>query len=262
MPRSGTVAAAVSALLFAAALLLATDPLHAAPLAATTSIASTRTTKSPALECTITGTAGDDKLKGTDGSDIICGLGGSDTIEGLGGSDTIDGGGGDDTINGGRGNDTISGGLGSDTCDQGGGTGSISDCEWPNPLLICPVAHGIVYDDFGDPRGGHTHQADDITAKRGEPVLATFPGVTTNARAPGAGMYVTLTRADGSFTYGMHLSKFAKEGRYKTGDVIGYVGSTGNAGNTNHLHFEWHPGGGQAVDPFPYLSEVCPNTSG
>lgn len=48
--------------------------------------------------CTITGTAGDDKLVGTSGHDVICGLGGNDTISGMGGNDTIDGGPGRDTI--------------------------------------------------------------------------------------------------------------------------------------------------------------------
>lgn len=71
--------------------------------------------------CTVTGTAGDDRLVGTSGPDVICGLGGDDFIVGRGGDDRILGGAGGDTIAGGDGADIVVGGAGHDVLVGGNG---------------------------------------------------------------------------------------------------------------------------------------------
>lgn len=133
------------------------------------------------------------------------------------------------------------------------------------PFMVFPIA-GRNYsysDSFGAPRpGGRTHQGVDIFAPMGTPVVATFPGTVENATNTLGGLSVRVRGAKG-YTYNAHLSRFAGFGAVRAGQVIGFVGNTGNAiGTPPHLHFEWHPGFGAAVNPYPYLRAVDPKVKG
>jgi TP901 family phage tail tape measure protein len=130
------------------------------------------------------------------------------------------------------------------------------------PFRTFPIAGTRNYsysDTFGAPRpGGRTHQGIDIIAPMGTPVVATFPGFIERVPNELGGLAVHV-RGSRGYTYNAHFSKYGKSGRVGTGDVIGYVGQTGNAKySVPHLHFEWHPNNGPAVDPYQYLRAVDP----
>lgn len=129
--------------------------------------------------------------------------------------------------------------------------------------LTIPVLFGVelknLTRNFGDPRAGHSHEGLDIMAPEGTPVVSPTNAVVVKVGFySGAGNFVT-TAAPGSesFSY-MHLSKIAdiKEGDVlKPGDLIGYVGHTGNAiATAPHLHFEVRDTNGVPSDPFPRLN--------
>ena len=130
------------------------------------------------------------------------------------------------------------------------------------PFFWCPVDAPRSYiDDFGFPRVGHTHQGNDIFAPSGTPIRAPFNGIAREGSGGLGGLYVYVDAdANADYVYNAHLSRFAGvSGQHVTkGQVIGYVGQTGNAASTPpHNHFEYHPGGGSAVSPYLYLNEVC-----
>lgn len=137
--------------------------------------------------------------------------------------------------------------------------------------LLVPV-EGIdpqkIYDSFDDARDGQrVHNAIDILAKRGTPVLAADDGVILRVgKNHLGGNVVWQADATRSFAYYYaHLDQWArglKEGQsVSRGDVIGYVGTTGNAPkNVPHLHFqllritdERHYTSGPPIDPLPYF---------
>lgn len=120
-------------------------------------------------------------------------------------------------------------------------------------------------DDFADPRTGHPHEALDILAVRGTPVVAVDDGVVQKLfNSVRGGLTVYHFDPEGAYCYYYaHLDRYAdglREGqRLRKGDVIGYVGTTGNAPpDTPHLHFaifklgpekQWWKGA--ALNPFP-----------
>jgi murein DD-endopeptidase MepM/ murein hydrolase activator NlpD len=146
---------------------------------------------------------------------------------------------------------------------------------------VCPVAPPrAVYDGFGAPRYGggyHPHAGNDIIAPQGTEILATFDGYATTS-VNGLGGYTVSVRGELGYTYNAHLMQPGVTGPVTAGQVIGYVGATGNA-STPHNHFEWHPFqtpdpanwptspygysvistgyGSPAVNPWPILAIVC-----
>jgi murein DD-endopeptidase MepM/ murein hydrolase activator NlpD len=133
--------------------------------------------------------------------------------------------------------------------------------QTPNPdgsLQVCPVAGlNSFVDSFGWPRDGHTHQGIDLISPFGTPVVAAHPGSVTHSSSSSGGISAYVY-GSGGYSFYAHLSGYSSaSGSVGAGTVIGYVGSTGNAGSTNHLHFEWHPGGGAAVNPYLMLLAVC-----
>lgn len=127
--------------------------------------------------------------------------------------------------------------------------------------LLCPIA-GLTHfsDTWGAARsGGRRHQGVDMFAERGTPVVAVVGGSLrlSSSRLGGNGFW--LTGDDGNTYFGSHLDSLVGiSGRVESGTVIGTVGNTGNARYTSpHLHFEVHPGGGSAVNPYPTAASAC-----
>jgi peptidoglycan LD-endopeptidase LytH len=146
---------------------------------------------------------------------------------------------------------------------------SMRDADGPRAMII-PVAGvgpGAIRDMFDESRGNRRHEAIDILAPKGTPVIATDDGMVKKlfTSKPG-GLTVYQFDPDQRFCYYYaHLDRYAPglhEGQLlRRGEVLGYVGTTGNAGNTPHLHFalirldkerRWWKG--TYVNPYPSLT--------
>lgn len=129
------------------------------------------------------------------------------------------------------------------------------------PFPVAGLAHYT--DDWGAIRTSptlHYHEGTDIFAPRGTPVIASADGEVSRLVEDSliGGNALRLTTKAATYFYYAHLDGFApgleKGDRVKRGDVLGFVGSTGNAKSTaDHLHYGIYRAGGEAINPVPYL---------
>jgi murein DD-endopeptidase MepM/ murein hydrolase activator NlpD len=128
----------------------------------------------------------------------------------------------------------------------------------PLPLgFLCPLSGPFKWGDgWGAGRG---HQGTDMLAARGVEQVATVPGTFDTRFWGGGGLTLFLRGDDGNTYVYMHLMRVVGDQprHVEAGEVIGLTGASGNA-SAYHLHFEFHPGGGGAVDAYPLLVKHCP----
>jgi hypothetical protein len=143
--------------------------------------------------------------------------------------------------------------------------------------IVFPVVGKVSYEnDFGDPRGQGRHEGNDILAAWRAPVVAVEPGtvrIYTGSSRAGCMLYL-YGKSGATYLY-IHLNNdvgpdndntgpckpgvayapgLANDQKVRAGQLIGYVGNSGDADAAPyHLHFEYHPGGGNAVSPFRLL---------
>ncbi len=163
------------------------------------------------------------------------------------------------------------GGGGGGDDDSGGGSPPATTPPPSNPPTVdasgrtCPIDGPTGFSDsWGAPRsGGRRHQGVDMMSPRGTPLVAIEAGYVQRMGNYGlGGVTVWLKGNSGDEYYYAHLDGWAsglRTGqRLAVGELLGYVGNTGNARYTApHLHFEHHPGGGSAVNPYPLVRALC-----
>jgi peptidoglycan LD-endopeptidase LytH len=158
---------------------------------------------------------------------------------------------------------------------EGGVTEADLDALWARQLMV-PVAGmppTALRNDYDARRGNRTHRALDMLAPKGTPVLAADDGrIGRVGTTPTGGNIVYATDPDERFVYYYaHLERHARGvsagARVRKGDVLGYVGTTGNAPSTvPHLHFQVMKRGagrvwwdGTPINPWPFF--VLPGVS-
>jgi hypothetical protein len=158
------------------------------------------------------------------------------------------------------------------------GLAAASRSAVPDPIVFPVVGPYRYTNDFGDPRGQGRHEGNDVLAPKRAIVVATEDGKirlwTTSARA---GCMLYLYGASGTTYLYIHLNNDVTKGndnrgrcvpgvsywpglrdgqKVVAGQALGYVGDSGDADGTPHLHFEVHPNDGGAVNPYPYINRA------
>ena len=150
----------------------------------------------------------------------------------------------------------------------------------PPARIVFPVVGKTIFtDDFGDPRPGGPHQGNDLVAARHTPVVAAEAGTVERwTRSASAGCMLYLHGRSGATYLYIHLNNDLGAGndnrgrckagvayapglrdgqKVRAGALLGFVGDSGDANGAHpHLHFELHPGGGDAVSPFRWLKRA------
>lgn len=135
----------------------------------------------------------------------------------------------------------------------------------PVKNLPIPILLGVevkdIYDSWGDERsGGREHEGTDIMAPRGALIVSPTDAVVTSIGTGGnGGNYVYTANPGGERFYFAHLDSIKEDLRVgdelAPGDLIGYVGNTGNAsGGATHLHLGIYKRG--ATNPYPRLTKT------
>jgi murein DD-endopeptidase MepM/ murein hydrolase activator NlpD len=131
--------------------------------------------------------------------------------------------------------------------------------------MACPVGGPMSHSrDWQASRsGGREHQGNDLMGALGTPLVAIESGIIDKASDTdvGLGGITIWVRGDSGtrYYYAHNLRNVARVGqRVIAGEVIAYLGKTGNARTTApHVHFEVHPGGGSASDPYELIARIC-----
>ena len=132
----------------------------------------------------------------------------------------------------------------------------------PIPVVtdfVCPIQGPLTFTDtWGAPRpGGRRHEGTDLMNAYGTPNVAVVSGEFETHHSGLGGLSIYLHGDDGNTYYYAHLSQIVgPDRRVARGEVIARTGSSGDA-TTPHTHFEFHPGGGPAVNSYPLVRAHC-----